>query len=161
MEARAYCFRLTGNIDDGDDLYQESIVRAYGGFAGLKKTESFRPWLFRIIGNNFKSRFRKPWWKRVIAMSVNIDDCDWSENPSGQYDARRRLEFALEVLSAEDRMIVVLADLEGWKISELAAMMKKNEGMIKMRLIRARAKMRRRLGSLYRKKRPVILKGSL
>lgn len=149
--ARKYCFRLTGGIDDGDDLYQDSVIKAYKGFSELKNVKSFRPWLYRIINNTFNGRFRKPWWKRVMRASTEIKACDRSENPSDYYEARRRLSYALTALSTDDRIIVTLADLEGWKISELAGLLSKSEGFIKMRLTRARKKMRKRLSSLYRK----------
>jgi len=149
--ARAFCLRLTGNIDTGDDLYQDAVIQAYNGFNRLKNVGLFRPWLYRIINNAFKSRFRNVWWKRVMRHSINIDDLTLSENPAGLYEARRRLNYALSALSADDRFIVALAELESWKISELAELLSKTEGFVKMRLSRARKKMRKRLGSLYRK----------
>jgi RNA polymerase sigma-70 factor (ECF subfamily) len=150
-KARAYCFRLAGNIDEGDDLYQEAVLRAFDGFEQLRRPEAFRMWLYRIIGNVYKSRFRNPWWKRVIHSATDIT-AKMSENPSDLYESRRRLNIALAALSAEDKLIVTLNQLEGWTISEIAEMTGKTEGLIKMRLMRARNKMRRRLSSLFFKK---------
>lgn len=147
--ARAYCFKLTGSLDDGDDLYQDSVIRAYRGFSGLKNVESFRPWLYRIVNNVFKGRFRQPWWKKVMKVPTEIKADDRSANPSCYYEARRRLNYAMAALSTDDRILVTLADLEGWKISELAGLLSKSEGYIKVRLSRARKKMRRRLSSLF------------
>jgi len=148
-KARSYCYRLTGGGDDGDDLYQESVVAAYNGFAGLREIVSFRPWFYRIINNNFKSRFRNPWWKRILSLLPEHENISRTENPSARYEARRRISKAFEVLSDDDRILVILAELEGWKISELAELTSKTEGTIKMRLSRARHKMRRRLRSRY------------
>ncbi len=72
-----------------------------------------------------------------------------SENPSGLFAARRRLDLAMSVLSAEDRWLVVLCELEGWKITEVAKLQSKTECQIKMRLSRARSKMRKKLVALY------------
>lgn len=55
----------------------------------------------------------------------------------------------MAVLSSDDRIIVTLAELEGWKLAEIAGMLGKSEGLIKMRLSRARTKMRRRLSKLF------------
>lgn len=149
--ARAFCCRLTGNAEDGDDLYQDSVIKAFRGFADLQKPESFRPWLYRIIGNAYKSRFRSPWWKKLIPLPPESDDGAFSENPENLYESRRRLSFALSALSPEDRLLVTLAEIEGWKISELARLAGKSEGFVKMRLFRAREKMRRRLSRRYKK----------
>ena len=149
--ARAYCGRLAGNSDDGDDLYQDSVIRAFNGFSELRSVDSFRPWFYQIIGNTYKSRFRSSWWKRVLSRSTEIEDCAGSSNPADQYEARRRLDHALAALSVDDRILVVLAELEGWKISELAEQISKSEGFVKMRLSRARRKMRKRLSSLQRR----------
>jgi RNA polymerase sigma-70 factor (ECF subfamily) len=149
--ARAYCSRLTGNSGDGDDLYQDAVIKAFNGFAGLRQVDSFRPWLYQIINNTYKGRVRNPWWKYVWARPTEIMDHDWSHDPTNLYEARRRLDSAMSALNIDDRIIVTLAELEGWKISELAELTSKTEGFIKMRLSRARTKMRKRLGIMQRK----------
>ena len=64
------------------------------------------------------------------------------ENPIGLYTARRRLEKAFKVLKTDDRILVTLFELEGWSIAEIATLFEKKEGAIKVRLSRAREKMR-------------------
>ncbi len=147
--ARAFCFRLAGNVEDGDDLYQEAIVRSYHGLDGLRQPESFRYWLYKIIGNVYKSRFRSPWWKRLVfGITVGVE-ATLIEDPSGLYAARRRLELAMTALSRDERWLVMLCELEGWKISEASELLSMSEGRIKMRLSRAKKKMREKLGTLY------------
>ena len=68
---------------------------------------------------------------------------------TGEYGAKRRLETAFAVLNSEDRIIVTLAELEGWKIAEIAELDARSEGQIKMRLSRARSKMRPQLIRMY------------
>ena len=150
--ARAFCFRLAGNAEDGDDLYQEAIIRSFHGLGGLRKPESFRFWLYKIIGNVYKSRFRSPWWKRLVFGTNPDSKTAPVDDPSGLYAARRRLEWAMAALSRDDRWLVMLCELEGWKIAEAAAMMSMSEGQIKMRLARAKKKMRQRLSALYEEK---------
>ena len=149
--ARAYCLRLTLNPEEGDDLYMDSIMKAHRGFAQIKDVERFRPWLYQIINNNYIGRSRDSWWRRVFAGPIEGETFEPGSDPSGEYEAKRRLEFAFTALSADDRIIVTLAELDGWKISEIAQLTSKSEGTIKMRLSRARDKMRRRLSSVYRK----------
>ena len=72
LKARAFCRKLAGNREDGDDLYQESLVRALSGFNGLRKSSSFRPWLYRIIINTFKSIKRSFFWDRFNPIDEDV-----------------------------------------------------------------------------------------
>ncbi len=143
LKARAFCRKLTGDRENGDDLYQDALVGALSGFANLKKTGAFRPWLYRIIINEFKNRNRKPWWKNLIPLTSEIEDTIGGEDPVAIHTARRRLEIGFKAISSEDRAMVTLFEMHGWKISELAQMTGRSEGNIKTRLSRARGKMRK------------------
>lgn len=161
QRARTYCLRLVGNTDDGDDVYQDAIMKAYRGFAALRDTAVFRPWLYRIINNTYRDRFASPWWRRVLTGIYDLESAAGCEDPSHQYDARRRVAYALDALSAEERTLVTLAELEGWKIAELAELLGKSEAVIKMRLSRARGKMRERLLKLGRKRGVSLMNGEM
>jgi len=145
-KAESFCRKLTGNRDDGDDLYQEAIIYAMSRFATLKNTAAFQPWLFRIIINSFKNRQRTPWWTR-ITLRPNIDESLVKIDPLAQYDSRRWLNRALTSLSPEDKAMIILYEIDGWPIGELVSIFKKPEGTIKARLWRARRKMRKKLES--------------
>nr|MBN2276774.1 RNA polymerase sigma factor [candidate division Zixibacteria bacterium] len=140
--AEAFCRKLTGNRDDGDDLYQEGLLAAIVKIESLKDPNSFRPWLYRILVNRFKNRYRRSWWSRKIDRSANGSATSGIFDPRGEYDSRRWLERTMRVLSAEDRALILLYEIEGWKVAELASMFGKPEGTIKARLFRARRKMR-------------------
>jgi RNA polymerase sigma-70 factor, ECF subfamily len=145
--ALSYAEHLAGNSSDGGDLYQDAVVKAYEGFDKLRQAESFDPWFYRIISNAFRERFRNPWWRRVMSSLVDLDKADIPINPVQILDARRRLDYAMSALSPDDRIIVTLAELDGWSIAEIAAMQGRTEGSVKMRLMRAREKMRVKLGA--------------
>jgi len=145
LKARAFCRKLTGDRENGDDLYQDALVGALSGFADLKKTAAFRPWLYRIIINEFKNRNRNPWWKNLVPLTSEIEETVGGKNPVADHSARRRLEIGFKAISADDRAMVTLFEMHGWKISELARMTGRSEGNIKVRLSRARCKMREAL----------------
>ena len=143
-KAEAFSRKLMGNRDDGDDLYQDALVLALTKFSSLRKQSSFRPWLYRILINTFKNRMRQPWWKRQTPLTREIEESTSGAggNPTAQNDARRWLETALSALSAKERALITLFELEGWSVAELAGMYGRAPGAIKTRLSRARAKMR-------------------
>jgi len=149
LRARAFCRRLMGNRDDGDDLYQDALVTAFLRFDTVRDTRAFKAWLYRIVVNAYKNRVRTPWWKRFSPLTKEIAESRTGENPVASRTAARKLEIAFRAVSPADRVLVTLFELEGWPISEIAQMQNRSEGAIKMRLSRARRKMREALASHF------------
>jgi RNA polymerase sigma-70 factor (ECF subfamily) len=145
LRARAYCRKLMGNRDDGDDLYQDALVTAFTGFDALRDTQAFRAWLYRIVVNSYKNRMRLPWWKRFSPLTAEIVESRIGENPVESWTAARKLEIAFRAVSTNDRALITLFEMEGWSLGEIARMQNKSESAIKMRLSRARQKMREAL----------------
>ena len=148
LRARAFCRKLMGNRDDGDDLYQDALVTALTRFESLRDVKAFRSWLYRIIVNSFKNRMRRPWWRKFSPLTEKIAESTAGENPLAGRAAGRKLEAAFRAVSAEDRALVTLFELEGWPVAEIARMQNRSEGAIKMRLSRARRKMRAALAGV-------------
>ncbi len=144
-EAERFCRRLEPTLEDGDDLYQESILRAYAGCDSLNDAAAFRPWLYRLIINLFKNRHRGAWWRRFVPLTSELEGQLPGRDPSGQHQARRRLTEAFTAISPEDRALITLHEIEGWTVAELAKMYDKPGGTIKARLSRARSRMRKAL----------------
>lgn len=144
-KVRSYCRKLMGNREDGDDLYHDALVHALTKFESLRDINSFRAWLYRVVINNFKNKIRRPWWKRLIPLTTMIEENENGGNPENGYAARRHLERAFKVLSPNDQALITLVELEGWQIKEVAEIAGKSEGSLKVRLFRARKKMRKSL----------------
>lgn len=146
-KAERFCRRIAGDRQDGDDLYHDALLAAWRKFGTLNDRGSFRPWLYRIIVNKFKSRLRRPWWSKRQYLDERVLNDKGGYDPTGRYAARRWLDRAFEALSPADKTLVMLFELEGWNITELAGIYGKPEGTIKSRLSRARRKMRQKLMS--------------
>lgn len=147
LRARAFCRKLMGNREDGDDLYQDALVSALTRFESLRDHNAFRPWLYRIVINSFRNRMRKPWWKRFVPLTPEIAESLTGDNPLPAQNARSRLKLALAAVKPEDRALVTLFELEGWSIAELATINGLSKGAIKVRLSRTRHKMREALAA--------------
>ena len=141
----AFCRKLAGNRDDGDDLYQDALLTAMRRLGTLSKPTSFRPWLYRIIVNMYKSNRRRAWLRSRLRLGKLPADNRITSDEAGRITARIWLERAFRAISAEDKALITLFELEGWSVGELAAMYGKPEGTIKSRLSRARKKMREEL----------------
>ena len=142
---QAFCQRLAGDPEQGDDLAQDALYDAWKGFGRLRKTAAFKSWLYQIVINRYRTNLRqfKKWADRTVPLTdiVDVDD----DRQSRVHAARDRLTLAMACLSAKDRALVTLHELEGWSYSELAAMFGSKEGALRTRLTRCRCQMRERL----------------
>jgi RNA polymerase sigma factor (sigma-70 family) len=141
--AQVFCRKLTGDRDTGDDLFQDALITALRKFSTLRDEESFRPWLYRIIVRTFVSTVRSPWWKRRVRLTEDMPVAALRFDPTNRHAARRWLEKAFGALSPDDRALVALFELEEWTLAELAEVYGKSEGALKLRLFRARRKMKK------------------
>ena len=140
---QAFCRKLAGDPDVGDDLAQDALYDAWKGFRRLRQTAAFKSWLYQIVINRYRTNLRK-FKKRTESTLPLIDDVV-DEEQSRLRAARERLNIALACLSATDRALVTLHELEGWSYSELATMFGSNEGALRTRLTRCRLRMRKTL----------------
>lgn len=151
LKARAYCRKLMNDREEGDDLYQDALVGALSGFEHLKKIETFRTWLYRIIVNEFKNRQRRRWWKRFVPLTSEIEESWGGTNPDDVYAARRELEIAFKAVTVDEKALITLFEIEGWSVAELSELTGYSISNVKVRLHRTRYKMRRALYRHFRK----------
>jgi RNA polymerase sigma-70 factor (ECF subfamily) len=137
---QAFCQKLAGDPETGDDLMQDALYDAWKGFGQLRQATAFKSWLYQITVYRYRTNLRKS-KKRTESTLPLIDDVV-DEEQSRLRAARERLNIALAGLSAKDRALVTLHELEGWSYSELATMFGSNEGALRTRLTRCRLQMR-------------------
>jgi RNA polymerase sigma-70 factor (ECF subfamily) len=143
--AQAFCRKLLGNREDGDDLYQDVLVNALERFDTLRENGAFKPWLYQIAINRFRNICRRPLWQRLGSLTVEKAENRLSADPEPAYTARRRIASAFAAISVDERVLITLFELEGWSIAELSQTLNLSESNVKVRLSRTRAKMRKAL----------------
>lgn len=143
--ALLFCRKLTGDRDKGDDLFQDSLVTACTRFGDLRDPKAFRPWLYRVMISTFQSSVRRPWWRRMQALTPDAEKLLVTSDPAEAHSARRWLARAFRVIDTADQALIVLHELEGWTVKELAVLQEMSESNIKVRLYRARKRMRQQL----------------
>lgn len=140
--------RLCRSRGDGDDLYQESVLRAFEKLHTLRDESRFRSWFYATLLSRHRSRSRKLFWKRQVPLDqafsgerepVGEDGGQWWERMQG---ANRAAE-ALSTLDAVQREVIVLFEIDGYTIEEVADMQRASIPAVKSRLSRGRLKLRR------------------
>jgi RNA polymerase sigma-70 factor, ECF subfamily len=126
------------NDADADEVAQEALLRAYRRFERLRERSKFRAWLVRISFRLALDRLRSMRRRRER-------EAQWvSENarlgPSAGRDAefRSHLERALGELPEKQRLVVLLAAMEGHSIEEVASLVGAPPGTVKSRLFTAK-----------------------
>jgi RNA polymerase sigma-70 factor (ECF subfamily) len=145
-------YRILGDVDGAADATQEAFISAHlalGGYRG----GSFRAWLLRIVTNAcydyLRYKQRRPGSSLEAATergAVGYDSLVATTVEPEEYALRSELSDLLQAginsLPAEQRIILVLADVQGFSYQEIAEMTGTSLGTVKSRLSRGRAKLR-------------------
>ncbi|MEO8840028.1 MAG: RNA polymerase sigma factor [Kofleriaceae bacterium] len=139
----AFARHLSRSRTDGDDLYQEAVLRALTKLGQLRDDAAFRPWLYRIVISIHRNRERRGFWRRLLPIEATPEPDkgyrDWSAQTA---EAARRAREALASLPVDQREAIVLFELEGWTVEEIAALYRVSISAVKSRLARGRDRMR-------------------
>jgi RNA polymerase sigma-70 factor (ECF subfamily) len=143
------CYRFLGQAQAAEDTTQETFLNAWRSISGFRG-ESFRPWFLRIAANlcrdELRRKARRPASSLDLALEAGMPEPEGSsvspETTSINRDLRFRLEAALGQLPAEQRLAIVLCDVEGLDYAEIAQVMHTSLGTVKSRIARGRLRMR-------------------
>jgi RNA polymerase sigma-70 factor, ECF subfamily len=156
--------RITGNASDAEEVVQDAlwtVVRKIDTFRG---DSAFGSWLYRIVANAAYQKVRG----QRRRTEISLDDVlptfhedgqhaaaiiDWSprvDDPSHQTELRRVLSAALDALPADHRTAVILRDVEGLSVAEVAATLGLSVANAKTRVHRARLVLRSHLAESLR-----------
>jgi RNA polymerase sigma-70 factor, ECF subfamily len=146
---------MMGNPDDARDALQDAFVKAFQSLGRFDPDRAFGPWFFQILRNQCRDllRSRKARF-RVEVVDDGITEFR-SDNDDGSFDrrfrrneARRVLWMALEKLPEDQREILVLKELEGFRYQEIASILDIPEGTVASRLFHARKGLKQALDQM-------------
>jgi len=147
-------YRIMGDPASASDATQEAFISAFQNIKGFrgKYPSSFKSWLMRIVSNACYDELRRR--KRQPATSIEDFEIDEEANPAlvsetegpEEYAEReemaRAIESGIQTLPRDQRITLVLADVQGFSYDEIAEATDAPLGTVKSRLARARAKLR-------------------
>ena len=144
-------WRLTGIKADAEDLFQELLIRAFGKLDELVGVDQPGPWLCRVMYNLFIDDRRRSARRRMHTVEeghlpgdglAGLPGPDDPVYNNQRIEQLQRLDKALAQLSDEHRLVVLLHDTEGYKLTEIQDLTGVPVGTVKSRLHRARARLR-------------------
>lgn len=145
-ELHRYCARLMGSVIDGEDVVQDTLVRAFAALQDLEETPPLRPWLFRIAHNRALDLLRS----RAVRMAEPIDaasDVADRTNPDPvemlmRQEAVKTAVSRFVELPILQRSVVILKDVLDESLIEIAALLDLTVDSVKGHLARGRVRLR-------------------
>jgi len=168
-ELRVHCYRMLGNLEDAEDVVQETFVKAWRNRRTFEGRSSFRAWLYRIATNACLDAIKRK-RRRVATVPAggpahhrpSFDDVPWLQPIPEQYldatageavepealvMAKETIELAflaaIQHLPPRPRAVLILRDVLGWSASETAELLDGSVASVNSALQRARERFRR------------------
>jgi RNA polymerase sigma-70 factor (ECF subfamily) len=163
-ELRAYCYRMSGSLDDADDLLQETLLRAWRGLPAFAERSSLRTWLYRVAWSACADALQSK-SARMLAVDRGppsdpqdpmpppepdgwIGPCPASlyatgaASPEARYSEKESVALAflaaLQLLVPKQRATLLACDVLGWSAQECAEMLGASVASVNSALQRAR-----------------------
>ena len=143
-------YRMARNPQDAEDLVQETYLKAYKYYDKFEEGTNLKAWLFKILKNTFINSYRKKQQSPPKADFADIeesfetilrDDSGQARTPEEELLEKvldEDVQHAIEELPHDYRMVVLLADLEGFSYKEIADILEIPVGTVMSRLYRGR-----------------------
>jgi RNA polymerase sigma-70 factor (ECF subfamily) len=155
----AFGLRMCGHREDAEDVFQETLIKAFTQLKTLDAPGALKTWLWLVVANECRMSRRGP---RDPSRSVALEDLrpEGAEGPPAELpdtggvspeeqairaQNRELLERALAELTPEQRLMILLRDFEGLSTADAAQVLGITEANAKVRLHRARLALRGRM----------------
>lgn len=135
--------------DTARDLAQDVALRAWQRLGSLRDPRTFRSWIRRIAANAARDHLRRMAVRREDALDAALR-VESDDDPHGRVEELSETRLMLAALETEDGEVVelLLARADGVPVADLAVRTGLSEAALKMRLMRARKRLRQRLTEL-------------
>jgi len=143
------CYRLLAHHEDATDTAQEAFVKACLFLKGFRLETVFSTWLARIVVRTAKNKLTSSEYRyHRKMMRPGQHPSEAGRPPLEQKGKEKLVQDALDALPEEERVILLLRDLEGLPYLEIAHVMGVHRGSVKSKLARARQAVKEKLNEV-------------
>lgn len=150
----AMIYRMVHNASDADDLAQQAFVAAFAALGSFDLEQRFSTWLYRIAINLAKDHLKSKKRTETALPDGDVHEAAFAgqvaapDAPAAARERQALLERALGMLSVDDREILVLKDVEELSFEEIKQITGRPVTALKIRAVRARARLRQALETI-------------
>ena len=179
-ELQLHIYRIVGSPQDAEDLLQETLLAAWRGLEQFQERASVRSWLYQIATNRSldalratrrrpagqrttqlpePTRWSEPVWLQPYPDALLEGIPDEAPGPEARHEAKETIALAfivgLQHLPPQQRAVLVLRDVLGYRTREVAGMLETSEAAVNSLLRRARSAFETRLPATPRDRAPL------
>lgn len=156
-ELRSFILRMTASVQDTEDIVQEAYLKAHAKIDTFRGESSFKTWVFAIAANlvkdMLKSKQRWPEHVTDISKEAALNNPQFlaealhirATSPQGNFEIKEHIAFCFtcvaKSLPVEQHLALLLKEVYGFKVKEIAGIMNQSEAMVKYYLHVSRSKM--------------------
>ncbi|HXV70459.1 MAG TPA: sigma-70 family RNA polymerase sigma factor [Acidimicrobiia bacterium] len=142
------CLRIMGNRELALDATQETFLTTFRKASQFKGNSALGTWIYRIAVNTCYDQLRKQKRRKTDPMPEHLDPTDYSaEDAVHAAGLRPEIQRALAAIPEDFRMAVILSDIEGMGLPEVAEILEIPVGTVKSRVFRGRRLLAGELGN--------------
>jgi RNA polymerase sigma-70 factor (ECF subfamily) len=135
-------YRLVGDRHEAEDVAQEAYLRAYRSLRGFRGDARFETWLYRIVANAAMTQLRRRGRFGELLGDQDVVSLQPAARQIEETLEEDEIKSALQTLPLGQRTAVVLKDVYGFSCQEIADEIGVSEGAVKVRLHRARRRLK-------------------
>jgi RNA polymerase sigma-70 factor (ECF subfamily) len=144
-----FCYRMTNNREDAEDLAQEVFIKVYRNLDGFKGDSKFSTWIYRIAYNTCVDKHRRK--KKIQFFSLdsgNDENVGTMQLVSGnplpedeviQKERYKKIQACIASLKPKYKTVIILRDIQNYSYEEIAEILQLPLGTVKSHISRARA----------------------
>lgn len=145
-----FAYRFLGDIEDSEDIVQETFLRIFRKKNAYKNIAKFSTWIYTITGNLAKTELRRRKKRKLFSLSgLKYDNKEYEipdtrRDPEEQADSAVKGEIvqsAINSLSPKFKEVIILRDVQELSYEEISSIVKVPLGTVKSRVNRARLKL--------------------
>ena len=156
-ELKSFLLRMTASVQDAEDIVQETYIKARAKIGSFRGESSLKTWVFSIASNLARDllRAKKRWPENVtdICKDAALSDPQFFQeamhirqtSPQGNFEIKEHIAFCLTCVSKslplEQQLTLLLKEVYGFKVKEIADILGQTDAMVKYYLHVGRSKM--------------------
>jgi RNA polymerase sigma-70 factor (ECF subfamily) len=154
-----FVFRFLGDYETCADVVQETMIKVYRYKDTYSSVAKFSTWIYTIAGNLAKTEYRRQRRQNLFSISDYGDEHQTYDLPDETYRPDVATDSGIKdeiiqkaLLKVKDtyREAVILRDIQGLSYEEISEILGVNEGTVKSRINRGRAKLQELLKDIYK-----------
>lgn len=130
-------YSYTRKLSDAEDITQNVFIKLYKNINNFRDDNHLKKWLMTVTANECKNYFLSYWYRKILPLEDHFVHSNFTINNSDS-----NLQEALFNLPTKERIIIYFYYYEGYKVKEIATILKMNSHSVQTKLNRARKKLK-------------------